>query len=246
MPVRSMRYAIRLRSAQLVSSVTAAPSAAVRLQQPQPGSSWGTPERRATADPAAPRRPPRSSQRAAFPRRPARRAFTPPPMTASRPGTSLAAAASRLVHGAASRSPVMSGTSALLPVATTTACRAVSVVVAPSPPVTSTTRSELILPRPRCSAIPAESSHDTCPSSVQFEAKESRRRNTAATSSSPVTASRRAARSAVAPRSNALVGMHAQYEHSPPTSSRSMTAAVRPPRTTRSAMSPRPAPRRSR
>jgi hypothetical protein len=63
--------------------------------------------------------------------------------------------------------------------------------------------------------MPAESSHDTCPSSAQFDAKESRRRSTAAASRPPVTASRapgtwRAARSAAALRSNAFVGMHAQ------------------------------------
>ena len=109
----------------------------------------------------------------------------------------------------------MSGSRALLPVATTTACRAVSKVAVPSVLVTSTTRSELIRPWPRCSAIPAELSQDACPSSFQLEAKESRRRSTAATSSSPVTASRapgswRAARSATGLRSSALVGMQAQ------------------------------------
>ena len=142
-------------------------------------------------------------------------ATTPPPMMARRSGTALVAAASRLVHGVASRSPSMSGTSAPVPVATTTACRAVSTVVAPSSPVTSTTRVELIRPCPRYSEIPAWSSQDACPSSFQFEAKESRRPSTAATSRSPVTASRapgtcRAAWSAAPLRSSAFVGMHAQ------------------------------------
>ena len=36
-------------------------------------------------------------------------------------------------------------------------------------------------------------------------------------------------------RSSALLGMHAQYEHSPPTSSASTITAVSPPRTARSA-----------
>ncbi len=140
---------------------------------------------------------------------------TPAPMITSRPGISFADAASRLVHGRASRSPAMSGTSALLPVATTTAWRAVSVVVVPATPVTSTVRSPLIRPWPRNRSIPADSSHETCPSSFQFDANESRRLSTAATSSSPVTASRapgscRAARRADALRSSAFVGMHAQ------------------------------------
>ena len=67
-----------------------------------------------------------------------------------------------------------------------------------------------------------------------------RRANTAATSSSAVTASRApltrcAARRACPLRSSAFEGMQAQYEHSPPTSSLSMSTAVRPPCTARSA-----------
>ena len=68
-----------------------------------------------------------------------------------------------------------------------------------------------------------------------------RRASTAGTSSFPVTASaapatRCAARRALAAdRSSALDGMQAQYEHSPPTSSGSISAAVSPPRTARSA-----------
>src|SRR5436305_4431273 len=45
----------------------------------------------------------------------------------------------------------------------------------------------------------------------------------------------RAGQSGLPLRSSAFVGMHAQYEHSPPTSSRSTTAALSPPTTTRSA-----------
>ena len=44
---------------------------------------------------------------------------------------------------------------------------------------------------------------------------------------------RSASATAAAGRSSALLGMHAQYEHSPPTSSDSTTAAVSPPRTAR-------------
>jgi hypothetical protein len=77
-------------------------------------------------------------------------ATTPPPMMASRAGARSAAAASRLVHGAAAAIPVMSGTIALVPVAMTTACRAVSVTGAPSPSlVTSTVRVSLMRPCPR-------------------------------------------------------------------------------------------------
>ncbi len=112
-------------------------------------------------------------------------------MTASRPGTVRAAAASRLLHGFASARPGMSGSSAAVPtVATTTACRAVSEIVVPDSSVTSTTRSEPFRPCARYRVIPAEPSQDTCPSSFQSEAKTSRRRSTAATARSPETASR--------------------------------------------------------
>ncbi|MEV0347641.1 hypothetical protein AB0H88_17895 [Nonomuraea sp. NPDC050680] len=67
-------------------------------------------------------------------------------MTANRPGTALAAAASRLVHGAASRKPRRSGSSAPLQVAMTTACRAVNVTGTPSSPVSSTTPADKIRP----------------------------------------------------------------------------------------------------
>jgi hypothetical protein len=77
----------------------------------------------------------------------------------------------------------MSGTSASLPVATTTAWRAVSTV---SP--TATCFSPVIRPCPRTSPMPALSTQLTCPSSDQLLVKESRRPNTAVTSSSPVTA----------------------------------------------------------
>lgn len=80
----------------------------------------------------------------------------------------------------------------------------------------------------------------TWPSSFQWETKESRRASTAAASSRPVTASRepataRAALSAAGGRSSALLGMHAQYEHSPPTSSLSTRAVLSPAARVRSA-----------
>jgi hypothetical protein len=62
----------------------------------------------------------------------------------------------------------------------------------------------------------------------------------AATSCSPLTAAS-APRTARAwaitslPRSSVLLGMHAQYEHSPPTSSLSTSTVLNPPRTAMSA-----------
>src|SRR5487761_335160 len=86
----------------------------------------------------------------------------------------------------------------------------------------------------------APSSQRTCPESSQWLVNPSRRRSTAAVSSWPVTAclapsTRRAASRAWPGRSSALLGMHAQYEQSPPTRSASTTTADRPPFTTRSA-----------
>jgi hypothetical protein len=65
-------------------------------------------------------------------------ATTPPPTTAIRRGISWMLVTSRDVQGNASRSPGMSGTVAVVPVASTTACRAVSVLMNPSALVTST------------------------------------------------------------------------------------------------------------
>ena len=155
---------------------------------------------------------------------------TPPPTIASRPGTACALVASRLVHGLTPAST--SGTNALVPVATTTACRARSTV---SP--TWTRRWPTIFPWPRKRSIFAFLTHATCRSSFQWRVKESRRASTSAGLSrapaTPRTAPASAA--AVAGRSSALLGVHAQYEHSPPTSSASTIAAVSPPRTARSA-----------
>ncbi len=79
----------------------------------------------------------------------------------------------------------------------------------------------------------ADSSHDTWPSSFQSEVNELRRASTCAASRSPVTAcaapSRRLAASRAWPlRRSAFEGMHAQYEHSPPTSSASTIATESP------------------
>jgi hypothetical protein len=102
-----------------------------------------------------------------------------------------------------------------LPVQTTTACRARRRAVEPSLPVTSTSRTPASRPEPRASGTPMPSSQPSWPSSRHPEVKPSRRRSTAAASSSPVTAWRepstaRAAASASTGRSRALLGMHAQ------------------------------------
>ena len=57
----------------------------------------------------------------------------------------------------------------------------------------------------------------------------SRQASAASTSTSAVAAASRAPWTASPGRSSVFDGMHAQYEHSPPTSSRSTTATRRPP-----------------
>ena len=64
----------------------------------------------------------------------------PPPITTSRLGTSLTLVASRFVQGFASLSPGISGMSGSLPVASTTAWRASTVLTAPSGAATCTIR----------------------------------------------------------------------------------------------------------
>ena len=77
--------------------------------------------------------------------------------------------------------------------------------------------------------MPAPSAQSTWLESSQPWVIESRRFSTASTSYSAVTpGSRRAATTASAVRSSALLGMHAQYEHSPPTSSDSTIAVDSP------------------
>lgn len=67
-------------------------------------------------------------------------ATTPPPTISNRPGTCRAEVASRLVQGRAPAMPGSSGITALVPVATTTACRAASTWCSPSGLVTATLR----------------------------------------------------------------------------------------------------------
>jgi hypothetical protein len=121
---------------------------------------------------------------------------TPPPSTISRRGARSALVTSRLVQGWASRRPGIGGTVAVVPVASTTACSAVSVRVPPSGAVTSTAFGPASRPCPRTNSSPAPSSQDTwpassCPNGLAASAptNQSRRLNTAAGSSRPVTAS---------------------------------------------------------
>ncbi len=142
-------------------------------------------------------------------------ATTPPPMTTIEVGTTSTLVASRLVHGCDSARPGMSGRSAAVPVETTTACAASCSVTDPSGAVTVTRRGPEMRPWPRARSMPMPSSQLTCPWSSQELVKESRRFRTAATSSSPVTASfdpatARAARRALPERRSALLGMQAQ------------------------------------
>ena len=167
---------------------------------------------------------------------------TPPPMTMRLSGTLFADVISRLVHGSASASPSMGGMNASEPVASTTAFRASSSTL-PLPSANSTTTrfSPSSRPQPRRSVAPTESTHWACPSSLQWLANASRARSARAASTAPVTASRaagtrRAAASASPGRSSALLGIHAQYEHSPPTSSDSTMAVLSPAGAVRPAM----------
>ena len=127
----------------------------------------------------------------------------------SRFGTSVAVVASRLVQGSASARPSIGGSEATVPVAITTARRAVSC----SPPA-STRRSPSSRASPRMSSIPRFLSHGSCRESSRFEITSSRRARAASTSSPPVTAAaapgtRATSASACAGRSRAFEGMHA-------------------------------------
>ena len=139
---------------------------------------------------------------------------TPPPSTTSRGGTSFALVPSRLVQGRASRRPGIGGTLAVVPVATTTACRAVS-RSGPSPPSTATALTPVSRPCPRITSTPAPCAQSTWPASLQWEVNWSRRSRTRVASRSPVTAAPAPGRSrtcaSTSPsRSSALLGMHAQ------------------------------------
>ena len=98
--------------------------------------------------------------------------------------------------------------------------------------VTSTARSPARRPQPRTTSMPWSSAQDTCEESSWWLVKASRRARMASTSRDPdsmlaTPGTLRAASSTSTGRSRALLGMHAQYEHSPPTSSASTMTAVR-------------------
>lgn len=91
----------------------------------------------------------------------------PPPTTARRPGTVLESVPCRLVQGLASSMPGRSGSTGSLPVATATACRAVSVWDAPLSRATVTRRGPSIRPWPRKRSAPMDLTHSACPLSSQ-------------------------------------------------------------------------------
>jgi hypothetical protein len=77
--------------------------------------------------------------------------------------------------------------------------------------------------------MPLSSSHFAALVSFQSETMKSRQASVRSTSISAVASASRAACTASPGRSSVFDGMHAQYEHSPPTSSRSTIATRRPP-----------------
>jgi len=122
---------------------------------------------------------------------------------------------------------------AAVPVATTTAWLATSLVMSPPGSSTSTTRGPARRPRPRTMVMCRSVSQGRDPVSSQFAVNRSRNANVTPASAEPVTAeaapgTRRAAASTSPGRSRTLEGMHPQYEHSPPTSSRSTMATDSP------------------
>ena len=159
---------------------------------------------------------------------------TPPaPTTAKRAGTVLLSVALRLVQGAASATPGMSGTVAVLPVHTTTAWRAVRTTSRSSAVATATRRGPSMRAWPRITSTPIATTASACPLSFQLVTYRSRRPKTPAGAISPTTASRApstlsASSMAITGRSRDLLGTQPQYEHSPPTSSRSTTATDSP------------------
>ncbi len=123
----------------------------------------------------ASRRPPRTTTVTSWlPRR--RNAWAssqptgPPPSTTRRPGTSVAAVAPRLSQGRASARPGTGGIWGELPVASTTARRAVSSRrPPPSGSSTWTVRSPVSRPVPLTSSIPSSSTQASAPWSLQLE-----------------------------------------------------------------------------
>jgi hypothetical protein len=139
----------------------------------------------------------------------------------------LAEVASREVQLRTVSRPATGGSIGTLPVHTTTAQRAVS----SGPSSMRTVRTPVSRACPRRTVIPAPSAHSTWLLSSQPWVMRSRRASTAAGSDvAVVPGSRRSAATACPVRSNAFDGMHAQYEHSPPSSSGSTIIALSPPR----------------
>jgi hypothetical protein len=77
--------------------------------------------------------------------------------------------------------------------------------------------------------MPLSASQRSCPASDQLDTMKSRQASAASTSTSAVAPASRAACTASPGRSSVFDGVQAQYEHSPPTSSRSTTATRSPP-----------------
>src|SRR5258705_846488 len=155
--------------------------------------------------------------------------MAPPPRTASEAGSSFGIAAWRLVQKGTVSRPGMVGIAAVLPLAITTARRAMSCSLP-----TATVRRSVSFPSPRKSLAPVASIAAAGRLSSRSRAIHSVRFETLGKSTAHSTreAARTRARSAslnVSPeRSRVLEGMQPQYGHSPPTSSRSTTASVSP------------------
>jgi len=153
----------------------------------------------------------------------------PPPITSRRRGTRRMRVTSRLVHRPSSSArPSTGGMMGRDPVASTMRS------ARNARPSTSTTPGPAMRPPPRMRVMPLPSSHLTWPASSQPPVIQSRNSRAASTSRGPVMASRapgtrRAAARASPGRSRVLLGMQAQYEHSPATSSRSTTDTRMPP-----------------
>ena len=148
----------------------------------------------------------------------------PPPRMSRRRGMDFIDVTSRLVQTpSSSRRPGTGGTTGSAPFASTTWS---AVWRTPS---TSTTPGPASRPLPRSRSMPLSASQRSWPASDQSEVMKSRQASAASTSTSAVAAASRAPWTASPGRSSVFDGMQAQYEHSPPTSSRSTTATRSPP-----------------
>src|SRR5712664_1998537 len=155
--------------------------------------------------------------------------MAPPPRMASEAGSSLGIAAWRLVQNSTVSRPGMGGIAAVLPLAITTARRAMS-----WSPLTSTVRKSVSVPSPRKSLAPVASIAAAGRLSSRLRAIHSTRVETLgkstlhSTRDAASTRARPASVSVSPERSSVFEGTQPQYGHSPPTSSRSTTASVRP------------------